>query len=417
MKNYLFYRKFLVLVISVIFSIIITLCSSTSGSGTTGDNSQSISQGYNTGTVYDTDEDEDEDTTEVQESKLGKFIGVVRDFDGAEIVVSGKDDIGVQAPMGCALVLEADGQYIYLESTFPMSTMIKCKVTSGNRKLIKKGMKVYLKPSGKEIKKKDTILANFVQIEGGTFIMGSPASEAVRADGEVQHKVTVSSFKMSKYLVTQKEYEEVMGNNPSKFKGSDLPVETVDWYEAIEYCNKRSIKEKLTPAYTIDKNKKDPNNENSYDDEKWIVTWNKNANGYRLSTEAEWEYACRAGTTTPFSTGNNITTDQANYNGNYPYNNNAKGIYREKTTPVGTFKPNPWGLYDMHGNVWEWCWDWYGDYSKADQTNPDGTVSGSHRVIRGGSWFNYGQSLRSAYRSIGVPGYGLNYIGFRLVRS
>ena len=274
--------------------------------------------------------------------------------------------------------------------------------------------------TGNEMKGQSSLPANFVQIKGGTFIMGSPAKEVGREDedgysDEVQHKVTISSFKISKYQVTQKEYKDIMGNNPSEFIGDNLPVEAVSWYDVIEYCNKRSIKEKLTPAYTIVKNKKDPNNKNDDDNVKWIVTWNKNANGYRLPTEAEWEYACRAGTTTPFSTGNNITTAQANYNGNYPYNNNAKGVDRGQTTPVGTFKPNPWGLYDMHGNVCEWCWDCYGAYSKADQINPDGAVSGSIRVIRGGSW-DYGASyVRSASRGVNNPGYRLSNFGLRIV--
>jgi len=148
--------------------------------------------------------------------------------------------------------------------------------------------------TGIEIQGQNSMPANFVQIKGGTFTMGSPANEANREEDEVQYKVTVSSFKMSKYEITQKEYEKVMENNPSYFKGSNLPVEQVSWYDAITYCNKRSVRERLTPVYTI----------NGED-----VTWNRNANGYRLPTEAEWEYACRAGTTTPFSTGNNITTE------------------------------------------------------------------------------------------------------------
>ncbi|GBU28681.1 hypothetical protein R84B8_02241 [Treponema sp. R8-4-B8] len=148
-----------------------------------------------------------------------------------------------------------------------------------------------------------SIPAGMVFIQGGTFTMGSPTNEPGRSSYEVQHQVTVSSFYMGKYEVTQKEYKEIMGTNPSNFKGDNLPVEQVSWYDAIEYCNKRSQKEGLTPAYT----------RNGYN-----VTWNKNANGYRLPTEAEWEYACRAGTTTPFSTGNNVTTSQANYDGNYP---------------------------------------------------------------------------------------------------
>jgi formylglycine-generating enzyme required for sulfatase activity len=245
----------------------------------------------------------------------------------------------------------------------------------------------------------------FVRINGGTFMMGSSANEPGREDDETQHRVTVSSFYMGKYEVTQKEYQEVMGTNPSAFKGDNLPVESVSWYDAVEYCNKRSQKEGLTPAYMIDVT----NVTN--------VMWNRNANGYRLPTEAEWEYACRARTTTPFSTGNNITTDQANYNGNKPYNNNAKGTYREKTTAVGSFLPNAWGLYDMHGNVLEWCWDWFWYYSSESQTDPVGEVTGTYRVFRDGSWFNDGRLLRSARRDFGDPSDGYFNLGFRLVRD
>jgi formylglycine-generating enzyme required for sulfatase activity len=242
-----------------------------------------------------------------------------------------------------------------------------------------------------------------VRIEGGTFTMGSPSNEPERYDDEgPQHQVTVSAFYMGKYQVTQAEYQSVMGTNPSYFKGSNLPVEQVSWYDAAEYCNRLSQRESLTPAYTI-------NGTN--------VTCNWNANGYRLPTEAEWEYACRAGTTTPFSTGNNITTDQANYNGNYPYNNNATGIWRGITTSVGSFAPNPWGLYDMHGNVEEWCWDRYSDYSSGAQNNPSGPVSGAYRVFRGGNRGNNGRSLRSAYRRYGYPSLRVSGIGFRLVRG
>ncbi|MDR2729819.1 MAG: SUMF1/EgtB/PvdO family nonheme iron enzyme [Treponema sp.] len=243
---------------------------------------------------------------------------------------------------------------------------------------------------------------DMVRINGGTFMMGSPSNEPNRDSGEVQHQVTVSSFYMGKYEVTQKEYQEVMGTNPSYFKGDNLPVEKVSWYDAVEYCNKRSQREGLTPAYTI-------NGTN--------VTWNRNANGYRLPTEAEWEYTCRAGTTTPFSTGNNITTNQANYDGNYPYNNNAKGEYRSKTTTVGSFAPNAWGLYDMHGNVWEWCWDWYEGYSSGSQTDPVGAVSGTDRVNRGGGWYDWAVEARSAYRDYYTPSYRNGDIGFRLVRN
>jgi formylglycine-generating enzyme required for sulfatase activity len=245
--------------------------------------------------------------------------------------------------------------------------------------------------------------SGFVRINGGTFLMGSHSSEAERSDREgPQHKVTVSAFYMGKYEVTQAKYESVMGTNPSRFTGSNLPVESVTWNDAVKYCNRLSQREGLTSAYQISGT---------------IVTCNWNANGYRLPTEAEWEYACRAGTTTPFNTGNNITTNQANYDGNYPYKGNPAGTYREETTAVGSFAPNAWGLYDMHGNVWEWCWDWYGSYSSGAQTNPRGPVSGSNRVRRGGGWYGDGRSLRSAGRSYDYgPSNGLSNLGFRLVR-
>ena len=261
-------------------------------------------------------------------------------------------------------------------------------------------------------------MKNFVQIKSGTFAMGSPASEPNHEKDEgPQHKVTVSSFYMGKNEVTQKEYQEVMGTNPSHFKGDNLPVEYVSWYDAVEYCNKRSEKEGLTPVYKINKKKKDKNNLNDFDEKKWTVTMDKAANGYRLPTEAEWEYACRAGTTTPFSTGDNVTTDQANYNGKYPYHKNPKGEFRDKLLPVGSFKPNPWGLYDMHGNVWEWCWDWNGDYSDKAQKDPDGSASGLNRVVRGGSFSTNAARLRSANRFSTHPFDGYYNIGFRVVRS
>ena len=263
---------------------------------------------------------------------------------------------------------------------------------------------------------------NFVRISGGTFTMGSPEDEPERQYNEVQHRVTLSGFYINKYEVTQREYQEIMGTNPSNyFKGENLPVDNVSWYDAIEFCNRLSHREGLTPVYTIDKTRIDPNNMSYEDTLKWLVSRNPNANGYRLPTEAEWEYACRAGTTTPFSTGNNITTDQANFNGNYPYNNNAKGVYRERITTVGSFAPNPWGLYDMHGNIEEWCWDWYGDYSRNAQTNPVGASSESEeRVVRGGRYFDSADVVRSAKRSTSPPSWDSRYayiVGFRLVRN
>jgi len=228
-----------------------------------------------------------------------------------------------------------------------------------------------------------------VRIQGGTFMMGSNDG---RNEEKPVHQVTVGSFVIGKYEVTQKEYREMMGTNPSYFKGDNLPVENVSWYDVIEYCNKRSQKEGLTPAYTINGND---------------VTWNRNANGYRLPTEAEWEYACRAGTTGKYNTGESISDNTGWYDAN------SGG----KTHPVGQKSANAWGLYDMHGNVREWCWDWYGNYSSGAQTDPPGASSGSTRVERGGSWSSSAEGVRSAYRSnYGNPYYGDDYLGFRLVR-
>jgi len=263
-----------------------------------------------------------------------------------------------------------------------------------------------------------SVSGNMVFLQGGTFTMGSPADEPERMENEgPQRQVTVSGFFMGIYEVTQEEYEEVMLINPSNFKGDNMPVENVNWYEAVEYCNKRSQKEDLTPAYTIDKRQSDPNNTNRLDPFRWTVILDRGADGYRLPTEAEWEYACRAGTTTPFSTGNNITTEQANYDGNFPYNNNPKGTYQKKPMPVGSFAPNAWGLYDMHGNVWEWCWDWYGSYAIGPQTDPLGPASGSSRVMRGGGWSNSAGRVRSDRRSGDYPYSGTVLLGFRVVRN
>jgi formylglycine-generating enzyme required for sulfatase activity len=244
--------------------------------------------------------------------------------------------------------------------------------------------------------KKSDPSGNMVRIIGGTFTMGSPGNEKNRSSNEVQHPVTLGDFYMGKYPVTQKEYQEVMWTNPSNFKGDNLPVEMVSWYDAIEYCNKRSQKEGLIPAYTV-------NGEN--------VTWNSNTSGYRLPTEAEWEYACRAGTLTAYNTGEGIS-----YNTGW-YDKNSGG----ETHPVGEYPANAWELYDMHGNVYEWCWDWYGDYTKKWNykdvlTDPQGESTGHFRISRGGCWKYDANLLRSAYRGYHQPTDRENCLGFRLVR-
>lgn len=254
---------------------------------------------------------------------------------------------------------------------------------------------------------------DLILINGGTYLMGSPETEMQRETDEVQHEVKVSDFYIGRYEVTQKEYEEVMGDNPSNFEGENLPVENITWYEAIEYCNKLSEKEGLTPVYTID-------GEN--------VSWDRSANGYRLPTEAEWEYAARAGITTPFNTENSISDEEANYYGHYPYGieenyftqenlETEPGQYRQTTVEVDSFSPNKWGLYNIHGNVAEWCFDHYGAYDLENTDNPSGPTTGTLRVNRGGGWNDYAKHLRCAYRASTTPDQKMSNIGFRVVRN
>jgi formylglycine-generating enzyme required for sulfatase activity len=253
---------------------------------------------------------------------------------------------------------------------------------------------------------------NMRHIQGGTFTMGSPVEKAyysdIYYDNEFpQHRVTVNGFYMGKYEVTQAEYQAVMGTNPSGNKGSNLPVENVSWYDAIEYCNRRSEREGLTPAYTIDKTRRDPNNRNNEDTLKWTVTWNRASNGYRLPTEAEWEYACRAGTTTP-------AYSEAGLDDLAWWMSNTIEVDC-RTQPVGTRMPNAWGLYDMYGNVFEWCWDWYGDYGSEAQTNPVGASSGTGRVRRSSSTWTLEKVGWSACRADYTPSGVFDGLGFRIV--
>jgi formylglycine-generating enzyme required for sulfatase activity len=256
---------------------------------------------------------------------------------------------------------------------------------------------------------------NFVLLRGGSFVMGSHAHERGHTRGETPHRVNLHAFYMAKYQVTQKEYEEVMGSNPSIFMGSTLPVENISWFDALEYCNRLSLREGLTPAYKIDIKRIDLNNLNRAT--RWLVTWNREANGYRLPTEAEWEYAAKGGNGTPgdfIFPGTNDHAEVAWYSGNSGGN----------THPVGEKAPNKLELYDMSGNVWEWCWDWYGDYTATTpsnpttaQTDPLGSSVGSHRVIRGGSWYDSAGYIRSSARYFYVPSERSMGIGFRIVRS
>jgi formylglycine-generating enzyme required for sulfatase activity len=236
----------------------------------------------------------------------------------------------------------------------------------------------------------NNITLDMVQIPGGSFMMGSPASEKDRSQDESpQHQVNVPGFSMGKFVVTQEQYQQIMGKNPSRFteKGAKRPVEQVSWNNAVEFCQKLS---------------------------------QKTGREYRLPSEAEWEYACRAGTTTPFHFGETITTELANYNGTVNYASEPKGKYRQETTEVGSFPPNSFGLYDMHGNVWEWCQDdWLDNYANAPKDGSAWTSQrGNTKVLRGGSWIYDPRNCRSASRYFdirGVRDYFYDAFGFRVV--
>jgi formylglycine-generating enzyme required for sulfatase activity len=278
-------------------------------------------------------------------------------------------------------------------------------------------------------------------IPAGSFLMGSPEHEPHRSKTEgPQHEVTLAAFWMAKTAITQAQWRTVAGwpkvnrdldIDPSRFKGDNRPVEQVSWHDAMEFCYRLS---------------------------------QRTGRNYTLPSEAQWEYACRAGTTTPFHFGPTISTDVANYDGNYIYDQGSKGIYRQQTTDVAIFPPNAWGLHDMHGNVWEWCLDeWHDSYegapvdgsaslegdslgespaaaccaagrgtstpgtaarltaaTTARSTASTASVSASvaspkRRLLRGGSWFDLPRDCRSASRNHAQPGDADDIVGFRLV--
>ncbi|MGR9052639.1 MAG: formylglycine-generating enzyme family protein, partial [Gammaproteobacteria bacterium] len=230
------------------------------------------------------------------------------------------------------------------------------------------------------------ISQTFRWIEPGTFLMGSPKDEPERYQDEVLHEVTLSrGFWLADTAVTQVLWQAVMGKNPSRFKGDRWPVDTVGWHDAMAFFEKLNA---LNPALKLD-----------------------------LPTEAQWEYACRAGTTTPFSFGEQIDSSLVNFDGTVPYNDGAKSEYRQETVEVKSLPANAWGLYEMHGNVLEWCRDWYEDYAAATVTDPKGPATGARRVLRGGSWIFNGRDCRSAFRFDYAPSFAIVHIGFRLARG
>jgi len=297
------------------------------------------------------------------------FAGIVLDIDGNGTVDGGTDGLLVN-------------RYLY---GFRGTSLISSAVGSGCTRCTATVIEAYIASLVNTYT--NSLGMSFKLLPAGTFMMGSPTNELGRNDDEIQHQVTLTKFfYMQTTEVTQGQWQAVMGSNPSYFSncGSNCPVENVSWDDVQSF----------------------------------ITEMNKRGEGtYRLPTEAEWEYSARAGTATPFHTGTCLSADQANYDGNYPQTGCATGIYRAKTVPVAGFSSNAWGLYDMSGNVWEWCQDWYGTYPAGSVTNPVGPSTGSSRVLRGGSWVNYAWYCRSALRYGGTPSDRLINLGFRLVLS
>jgi formylglycine-generating enzyme required for sulfatase activity len=270
------------------------------------------------------------------------------------------------------------------------------------------------------------IPAGMVLVQGGTFQMGDVMGDKEQ-DDEMVHSVTVSSFLLAKNELTFEEYDAFCKATGRALPGDvgwgrgKRPVINVDWYDAVEYCNWRSGQEGLQAVYSISKNNKDPNNSSASDTKKWLVTTNHSANGYRLPTESEWEYAARqGGKKVRFGNGKDLADPKAiNFDASSGYKKSYSivGEYREKTLPVGSFSPNTFDLFDMSGNVREWCGDWYGAYPNNTTRYQRGATAGSFRVLRGGSWYNGSTYVRVANRSYVKPDGRNGDIGFRLARQ
>lgn len=235
-----------------------------------------------------------------------------------------------------------------------------------------------------QVKLPGDVLMKFAYCPPGSFMMGSPASEENRASDEDQVQVRITKgYWMAQTEVTQGQWKALMGSNPSHFKGDDLPVEMVSWEDAQTFITKLNQNVPLPAGWQ-----------------------------YALPTEAQWEYACRAGTESAFSFGAALNGSQANCDGNAPYGTSTKGPYLEKTAKVGSYAPNAWGIYDMHGNVWEWCADWEAD-ALPGGTDPTGPATGAYRVGRGGSWSVIADNCRAADRNGDLPSFRSRHLGFR----
>jgi formylglycine-generating enzyme required for sulfatase activity len=245
-----------------------------------------------------------------------------------------------------------------------------------------------------------------VRIPAGTFRQGSDDTEPGSYDDETPRLVRLSRpFLLGRTEVTQVLWVAVMGGNPSYYaRCPECPVDNVSWFDAVLFCNRLSARDGFRAAYAIAGSQ---------------VSWDPRSDGYRLPTEAEWEYACRAGTTTPFSTGSCLSTEQANFDGYLPLASCPGGLNRGEPLEVAGFPANAWGLRDMHGNSHEWCWDWYAPYPTAgdEVVNPSGPSTGQLRVVRGGSWWTPAARCRSAKREPQAPTSRYDMIGLRLART
>ena len=269
----------------------------------------------------------------------------------------------------------------------------------------------------------DAYSYEMVAVRAGEFLMGSPAGEAGRESDETQHEVRLTArFEIGATEVTQVLYDEIVGDNPSRYEGREQPVEQVSWCDAVAFCNRLSRREDLAEAYELPRGFGSGMDRDACNARAGDVGLVADSPGYRLPTEAQWEYAARAGTTDRFSWGDSPAEAVVKL---YAwYDRNAEDTYwtephakSEGAQQVAKLGANAWGLHDTAGNVWEWCWDRHGDHPSSAVTDPTGPDRGADRVLRGGSWYSASDSLRAAHRRGAEPGHSNSRVGFRVVRT